>query len=207
MPEDAVTIAYAAALQESKMHNLDYGDMGLGRGVPAAALEAGIHPAARGPGLRHHPVLPGLTAVHNYSSCRCTRRPRPSSAAPTNRVHAVPADGSKLAVIFTGRSAHGVSCWSASTTRKRTDLAAADLELTRTFGGVSCGRTAGRHRAPGGTARAAVAGRLGGRYLAGDPRCQLRHPGGAVPRLPVAGSNGFHGWSKDSGAPPPGVIS
>jgi hypothetical protein len=209
MPEDAVTIAYAAALQESKMHNLDYGDMdsvGVFQQRPSEGW--GSTRQLEDPVYATTQFFRALTAVHNYlklpvyQAAQAVQRSADGTAYMQYQQTAA-----KLAVVFTGRSAHGVSCWSASTTRKRTDLAAADLELTRTFGGVSVrqnGPADTGHRAellvPQSPDGWAVATWLVTHAASYGIR-EVRYRG-----YQWQASNGFHGWSKDSGAPPPGVI-
>ena len=85
MPSGAVTIAYAAAMQESHLHNLDYGDLDS-VGVFQQRPSEGWGPAAQA----HRPRLrdrPGSSApwprCPATCRCRCTRRPRPCSTART----------------------------------------------------------------------------------------------------------------------------
>ena len=134
LPRQAVTIAYAAALQESKLRNLDYGDrdsVGIfqqrpsqGWG-PAADLENPVYATTK--------FFAVLTQVPGY-----TRMPVEAAAQAVQHS----ADGSayqqwawmagQLAGYFTGRSPHGVSCW--FTPAGRPDPAAAVRRMTETFG-------------------------------------------------------------------------
>jgi hypothetical protein len=134
LPMQAVTIAYAAALQESKLHNVDYGDrdsIGIfqqrpsqGWG-PAADLEDPIYATTK--------FFAVLTQVPGY-----TRMPVDQAAQAVQHS----ADGSayqqwadvagQMAAYFTGRSPHGVSCW--FTPAGRADLAGAVRRMTETFG-------------------------------------------------------------------------
>ena len=113
LPRRAVTIALAAALQESKLHNLAYGDrdsVGIfqqrpseGWG-PAADLEDPVYATTK--------FFAALTHVKGYTTM-------PVSEAAQDVQHS--ADGSaydqwiqlagQLAGYFTGQSPHGVSCW------------------------------------------------------------------------------------------------
>jgi hypothetical protein len=134
LPRRAVAIAYAAALQESDLHNLDYGDrdsvgvfqqrpsQGWG---PARDLKNPIYATTR--------FFNALVRVHGYTTM-------PVQAAAQAVQHS--ADGSaygqwatvaaQLAGYFTGSSPRGVSCWYVPA--QKTDLAGAERGLTQTFG-------------------------------------------------------------------------
>jgi hypothetical protein len=134
LPRQAVIIAYAAALQESRLHNLDYGDrdsvgvfqqrpsQGWG---PARDLKNPIYATTR--------FFGALVRVHGYTTM-------PVQAAAQAVQHS--ADGSaygqwttvaaQLAGYFTGTSPHDVSCWYVPA--PKADLAGAVRGLTQTFG-------------------------------------------------------------------------
>jgi hypothetical protein len=138
LPRQAVIIAYAAALQESDLHNLAYGDrdsvgvfqqrpsQGWG---PARDLKNPIYATTR--------FFGALVRVHDYTTM-------PVQAAAQAVQHS--ADGSaygqwttvaaQLAGYFTGSSPHGVSCWyaPAPTANLKANLAGAERGLTQTFG-------------------------------------------------------------------------
>ena len=134
LPRQAVVIAYAAALQESQLHNLDYGDrdsvgvfqqrpsQGWG---PARDLVNPIYATTR--------FFGALVHVHDYTTM-------PVQTAAQDVQHS--ADGTaygqwtevaaQLAGYFTGSSPHGVSCWYAPA--PKANLANAERGLTQTFG-------------------------------------------------------------------------
>jgi hypothetical protein len=134
LPRQAVTIAYATALQETKLQNLDYGDLdsvgvfqqrpSQGWG-PAADLEDPVYATTK--------FFAALVRVPHY-----TKLPVDQAAQAVQHS----ADGAaygdwagvaaELSGYFTGRSPHGVSCW--YTPSGTADLAGAERELTRTFG-------------------------------------------------------------------------
>ncbi len=147
LPRQAVIIAYAAALQESQLENLDYGDrdsvgvfqqrpsQGWG---PAADLEDPVYATTK--------FFDALIRVPGYA-----RMPVDQAAQAVQRS----ADGSAyeqwvevatlLSGYFTGQSPHGVSCWFAP--GGRANLTAAVRELRQTFGpqgGVLASITTGR---------------------------------------------------------------
>lgn len=141
LPARAVTIAYAAALQESKLHNLDYGDrdsvgvfqqrQSQGWG-PTRKLEDPVYASSR--------FFQALTAVRGYR-----RLPVYQAAQAVQRS----ADGTaylqyqsqaaRLARAFTGHDGHAVWCWSPTIPAGRARLAAARTAMERTFGRIAAG--------------------------------------------------------------------
>ena len=134
LPERAVTIALAAALQESELENLDYGDrdsVGVFQQRPSqgwgttAELEDPVYATTK--------FFAALARVPGYTKM-------PVDQAAQDVQHS--ADGSayqqwaevaaQLAGDFTGTSPASVSCW--YTPGGRPDLAGALRQLTETFG-------------------------------------------------------------------------
>ena len=134
LPRQAVTIALAAALQESKLHNLDYGDLdsvGIFQQRPSegwgttAELEDPVYATTK--------FFAALTQVHGYTTM-------PVYQAAQDVQHS--ADGSayaqwdqvagQLAGYFTGQSPHGLSCW--YTPAGKADLAGVVRRMTQAFG-------------------------------------------------------------------------
>jgi hypothetical protein len=134
MPRQAVTIAYAAALQESQLQNLDYGDrdsVGVFQQRPSQGwgttreIENPIYATTR--------FFAALVDVHDYTKM-------PVASAAQDVQHS--ADGAaygqwatvaaQLAGYFTGSSPHGVSCWYQPP--PKADLAGLARGLTQTFG-------------------------------------------------------------------------
>jgi hypothetical protein len=134
LPRQAVTIAFAAALQESELQNLDYGDrdsVGVFQQRPSqgwgttAELEDPVYATTK--------FFAALVRVPGYTKM-------PVDQAAQDVQHS--ADGSAyeqwaevatlLAGYFTGTSPAGVSCW--YTPAEKPDLAGALKQLTATFG-------------------------------------------------------------------------
>jgi hypothetical protein len=134
LPREAVVIAYATALQESQMQDLDYGDrdsVGVFQQRPSqgwgttAELEDPVYATTK--------FFGALVRVPRYTHL-------PVDQAAQDVQHS--ADGSAyeqwaevaslLAGYFTGAQPAGVSCW--FTPAGRADLSAAERELTQTFG-------------------------------------------------------------------------
>ena len=144
MPPHAVMVAYAAALQESKLHNLSYGDrdsVGVfqqrpseGWG-PARKLKDPVYASTRFfkalatvPDYLHKPVYRAAQAVQRSADGYAYIQYQPEAAA--------------LAADFTGHSAHAVWCWSAAPTPARANLTAARQGLSHAFGPISSHRAA-----------------------------------------------------------------
>ena len=134
MPRQAVTIAYAAALQESQLQNLDYGDrdsVGVFQQRPSQGW--GTTSEIENPVYATTRFFAALVKVHDY-----TRMPVANAAQAVQHS----ADGAaygqwaivaaQLAGYFTGSSPHGVSCWYQPP--PKANQAGVVRGLTQTFG-------------------------------------------------------------------------
>ena len=134
LPTRAVTIAYAAALQESQLQNLDYGDrdsVGVFQQRPSQGW--GTTREIENPVYATTRFFAALVDVHGYTKM-------PVANAAQDVQHS--ADGAaygqwapmaaQLAGYFTGSSPHGVSCWYPPP--RKANLAGAVRGLTQTFG-------------------------------------------------------------------------
>jgi hypothetical protein len=134
LPKQAVTIALAAALQESQLENLDYGDrdsVGVFQQRPSQGW--GTTSELEDPVYATTKFFAALVRVPGYTKM-------PVDQAAQDVQHS--ADGSAyeqwvevatlLAGYFTGTSPAGVSCW--YTPAGKLDLAGALEQLTQTFG-------------------------------------------------------------------------
>ncbi|MBV9093789.1 MAG: hypothetical protein JO132_07935 [Streptosporangiaceae bacterium] len=141
LPRRAVTVAYAAAMQESKLQDLDYGDrdsVGIFQQRPSQGW--GTAAELTDPVYATTKFFAALVRVPGYATL-------PVDAAAQAVQHS--ADGSAyaqyaylaalLADDFTGAAPHAVSCWYAPAAG-RADLAGAVRGLAGTFGDQ--GRTA-----------------------------------------------------------------
>jgi hypothetical protein len=134
LPEQAVVIAYAAALQESKLHNLDYGDrdsVGIfqqrpsqGWG-PASELEDPVYATTKF--FAALAQVPGYARMPVYQAAQDVQRSADGSAYDQWTYLA-----GQLAGYFTGSSPHGVSCW--YTPAGKADLTGAMRRMAQTFG-------------------------------------------------------------------------
>jgi hypothetical protein len=134
LPRQAVTIAYAAALQESKLQNLDYGDrdsVGVFQQRPSEGW--GTATELKDPVYATTRFFAALSQVPGYATM-------PVYQAAQDVQHS--ADGSayqqwasmagQLAGYFTGQSPRGVSCW--YTPAGQADLAGTVRGMAQTFG-------------------------------------------------------------------------
>lgn len=145
LPARAVAIAYAAALQESKLANLDYGDLdsvGVFQQRPSQGwgstrqLEDPVYATSR--------FFDALTAVHDYER-------KPIDIAAQDVQHSADgtaygqyaAVGTALAAAFTGADPHAVWCTYAGPAGTRR-LLAAGRAITSTFGLAAHPTEAGR---------------------------------------------------------------
>jgi hypothetical protein len=157
LPRRAVTIAYAAALQESGMHNLAYGDrdsVGVFQQRPsqgwgtASQLTDPIYATTR--------FFAALVRVPDY-----TKLPVDQAAQDVQRS----ADGSayqqyaqvaaQLSGYFTGAAPHAVSCW--FTPAGQADLTAAAQGMAQAFGPDGGGAVVGITTVRSGQKKSSVA--------------------------------------------------
>ena len=134
LPRQAVTIAYAAALQESKLHNLDYGDLdsvGIFQQRPSEGW--GTTSELEDPVYATTKFFAALTQVPAYLSMPVYQAAQDVQHSADGSAYAQwERTASQLAGYFTGRSPHGVSCW--YTPAGKADLAGAVRRMTQAFG-------------------------------------------------------------------------
>ena len=148
MPRRAVTIAYAAAMQESHLHNVEYGDRdsvgifqqrpseGWGPAQrlrdPAYAATRFFQALATVRGYQRMPVYRAAQAVQHSADGYAYSQYQPLAAV--------------LTTAFTGKTPHSVWCWptGSGSGAGRANLAAAQSGLMKAFGplGVTESNTA-----------------------------------------------------------------
>jgi hypothetical protein len=139
LPVRAVTIAYATALQESKLQDLSYGDrdsVGVFQQRPS-----------EGWGTRHQLLDPvyastrffaALVAVPRYRHLRIYQAAQAvQHSADGSAYDQYAPQGAAMAGGFTGHHPHGVWCWYPGGISGHAKLSAAETQLRRTFGGLS----------------------------------------------------------------------
>jgi hypothetical protein len=136
LPARAVTVAYAAAWQESKLQNLPYGDrdsvgvfqqrpsQGWGKRSqlenPVYATSKFFSALAQVPGYQRMPVYQAAQAVQRSADGFAYQRFQPIAA--------------HMAAAFTGRDPHAVWCWYTPTVSGTARVAAARRGLAQAFG-------------------------------------------------------------------------
>ncbi len=142
LPPRAVTVAYATAMQESHMQDLDYGDrdsVGVFQQRPsegwgtASELEDPAYAASRFfgalirvPGWLDLPVDQAAQAVQHSADGSAYSQYDPMAA--------------ELTSAYTGQQAHAVWCWPGPGPQPRQDVSAAGTGLAAAFGAAAAGR-------------------------------------------------------------------
>ena len=134
LPREAVVVAYAAALQESGMQDLDYGDrdsVGVFQQRPSQGW--GTTAELEDPEYAATKFFSALVRVPRYTKLAVDRAAQDVQHSADGSAYEQYAEVAELlAGYFTGAQPHGVSCW--FTPSGRADLAAAERQLTETFG-------------------------------------------------------------------------
>ena len=208
MPRAAVIIAYATAMQESKLHDLTYGDQdsvgvfqqrpSQGWG-PARKLENPIYATTK--------FFRALKAVHGYQTM-----PVYQAAQAVQRS----ADGSayiqyermaaEMTSAFTGQRSHAVYCWSLGPSPRHPDVDAITEGLGSTFGQAtaSLARAGAAHTMLVPIGYTKLGWEVASWMVTHSSKYgihQVRFDG--YQWRTVAGTKG---WVKDAGAPPAGTI-
>ena len=136
LPARAVTVAYAAALQESKLQNLTYGDrdsVGVFQQRPSQgwgkrrALENPVYATSRF--FRALTKVPGYQRMPVYQAAQAVQHSADGLAYQRFQLLAA-----QITPAFTGQEPHAVWCWYTPAISGKARVNAASLELARTFG-------------------------------------------------------------------------
>jgi len=142
MPVRAVTIAYAAALQESGLADLPYGDrdsVGVFQQRPSQGW--GTRRQLLDPVYASARFFAALARVAGYQRLPVYQAAQAVQHSADGRAYGQYAgQGAAMATAFTGQVPHGVWCWYGSPVRGPGRLAAARRELARIFGRLPAGR-------------------------------------------------------------------
>lgn len=144
MPTAALIVAYATALQESKMHNVDYGDrdsVGIFQQRPSqgwgtrSQLEDPVYAATKF--FAALVKIPGYLKMPVYQAAQAVQHSADGTAyGQYEQVAGI------LSTAFTGHTARAVWCWYTPYAPDPTRLGAVSGQLSRTFGQVSGNPTA-----------------------------------------------------------------
>jgi hypothetical protein len=143
LPPRAVTVAYAAAWQESKLQNLTYGDrdsVGIFQQRPsegwgkASQIENPVYATSRFFGALTK--IPGYQRMPVYQAAQAVQHSADGQAYEQYQLLAA-----NMARAFTGQVPHAVSCWYSQKISGKARLDAAERGLTQTFGTLSARST------------------------------------------------------------------
>jgi hypothetical protein len=144
LPPRAVTVAYAAAWQESKLQNLTYGDrdsVGIFQQRPSqgwgkrSQIENPVYATSRFFGALTK--VPGYQRLPVYQAAQAVQHSADGEAYEQYQLLA-----SSMARAFTGQVPHAVSCWYSQKISGKARLSAAQRGLTETFGTPAARATA-----------------------------------------------------------------
>ncbi|HET9898301.1 MAG TPA: hypothetical protein VFQ44_25515 [Streptosporangiaceae bacterium] len=136
MPVRAVTIAYAAALQESDLENLPYGDrdsVGVFQQRPSQGW--GTRAELLNPVYASTRFFAALAAIPHYESLPVYRAAQAvQHSADGSAYDQYASEGTAMALGFAGGHGRSVWCWYGTGVPGRTRLAAAGRDLANAFG-------------------------------------------------------------------------
>lgn len=136
VPEKAVTVAYATAMQESHLHNVNYGDrdsVGVFQQRPsegwgtAQQLKDPVYAATKF--FEALVQIPGYQRMPVYTAAQEVQHSADGAAYQQYQQFA-----ELLSRAFTGQASGGVWCWYAPAPKVTANLPLAQQQLTRTFG-------------------------------------------------------------------------
>jgi hypothetical protein len=210
MPPRALTVAYATAMQETHLHDPDYGDLDS-VGVFQQRPSQGWGPASRlidpvYASTRFFRALAGIQGYQEMPVYKAAQAVQHSADGEAYRQYQSLA--AHLTTAFTGSAPRAVWCWPAAHTTGTAQLSPARRAIVKAFGPLTASRSASGGDAPSLLVQAPRAG-LGwavaawlvthaGKYRLHDVRyAGFRWPAPA----------GRSGWAKDSGVPAGAVLA
>ena len=142
LPRHAVTIAYATAMQESHLHNLNYGDLdsvGVFQQRPSEGW--GTATQLENPVYATIKFFSALVRVHGYLDMPVDRAAQAvQHSADGSAYSQYDVTASALTSAFTGQWPRSVWCWYAPGPQPKTNFAAAASAMATTFGSPGRGR-------------------------------------------------------------------
>ena len=209
MPDQALTVAYATAMQESHLHNPDYGDrdsVGVfqqrpseGWG-PASKLIDPVYASTRF--FRALAAIPGYRRMPVYRAAQAVQHSADGYAYAQYQTLA-----SRLTTAFTGAAPRGVWCWPAGHVAGPAELASAHRGIVHAFGPLSARRAAAPADDPSLQVRAAdpaLGWAIAAWLVTHAGRYRLHEVRYAGFRWPAP--QGRSGWTRDSGGQPSGEV-
>jgi len=216
MPSRAVTVAYATAMQETHLHDPDYGDQDS-VGVFQQRPSAGWGPASKliNPVYASTKFFRALAQVHGYQrmpvyeAAQAVQHSADGSAYAQYQTLA-----SRLTPAFTGAAPRGVWCWPAAHTHAAAQLNPARRAVVRAFGPLAArkavsvqgdGEAGGAPSLSVQVPQASVGWAVAAWLVTHAGQFRLHEVRYAGFRWPAPA--GHTGWVKDTGAPAGSVFA
>jgi hypothetical protein len=209
MPSRAVTVAYATAMQETHLHDPNYGDRDS-VGVFQQRPSAGWGPASKliNPVYASTKFFRALAGVSGYQQMPVYRAAQAvQHSADGSAYQQYQTMASRLTPAFTGAAPQGVWCWPAAHTSRTAQLKPARLAIVRAFGPLSARKSASRGDAPSLSVQVpepSVGWAVAAWLVTHAGQFQLHEVRYAGYRWP--GPKGHTGWAKDTAAAAAGTV-
>jgi hypothetical protein len=150
LPSRAVTVAYAAAMQETHLHNLDYGDRDS-VGVFQQRPSEGWGPASKliNPVYASTKFFKALTRIHDYRRLPVYKAAQAVQHSADGYAYAqYQRIAVRLTAAFTGASPRAVWCWPQGANGGTAQFSAVRRALVETFGSLPAHSSASAGDAP-----------------------------------------------------------
>jgi hypothetical protein len=208
MPREAVTIAYATAMQESKLHNLDYGDqdsVGVFQQRPSQGwgpkrkLENPVYATTKF--FRALKTVPGYQRMPVDQAAQAVQRSADGAAYAQYVGMAA-----EMTAAFTGQRGHAVYCWSGAPGSRHPAVDGITEGLTATFGAAiaALARTGPHHTMQLRIAHCKLGWEVASWLVTHASKYGVHQV--RFGRYEWRAVAGIRGWVRDAGAPPAGTI-
>jgi hypothetical protein len=204
MPPRAVTVAYATAMQETHLHDPNYGDRDS-VGVFQQRPSEGWGPPSKliNPVYASTRFFQALAQVHGYQKMPVSKAAQAvQHSADGSAYQQYQTLASRLTTAFTGAAPRGVWCWPAARTHRSAQLNPARRAVVRAFGPLAAQRAASGGDAPSLSVqvpRSSVGWAVAAWLVTHAGQFRLHEVRYAGYRWPAPA--GQAGWAKDAGAP------
>jgi hypothetical protein len=204
MPPRALTVAYAAAMQETHLHDPDYGDLDS-VGVFQQRPSQGWGPASKliDPVYASTKFFRALAQIHGYQQMPVYRAAQAVQHSADGRAYQqYQTMAAHLTTAFTGSSPRAVWCWPVAQAAGKPLLTPARQAIVNAFGPLSAGRSGSGGDAPSllvQVSRADLGWSIAAWLVTHAGKYRLHEVRYAGFRWPAPA--GHTGWVKDAGAP------
>jgi len=209
MPSRAVTVAYATAMQETHLHDPNYGDRDS-VGVFQQRPSEGWGPSAKliNPVYASTRFFQALAQVHNYEKMPVYKAAQAvQHSADGSAYQQYQTLASQLTAAFTGAAPRGVWCWPAADTHGTAELNPARRAVVRAFGPLAAQKAVSGGDAPSLSVQvphSSVGWAVAAWLVTHADQFRLHEVRYAGFRWPAP--TGHTGWVKDRGAAAAGTV-